>query len=125
MTEALFPTESYKIVGILFDVYNELGFGYQEKYYYRAIKNKLIATGFKVKEQLYTPLLSDGKSIGGYYLDFLINDCIILEIKVGSAVYLKNIKQVHGYLIAHKLQFGIIGVFSKNGILQKRVINLY
>ena len=30
MTEALFPDESYKIVGSLFDVYNELGYGYQE-----------------------------------------------------------------------------------------------
>ena len=38
MSEALFAQESYNIVGILFKVYNELGFGYQEKYYYRAIK---------------------------------------------------------------------------------------
>jgi len=45
---------SRAIIGVLFDVYNELGFGYQEKYYYRAIKLKLLAKGFKVEEQLLT-----------------------------------------------------------------------
>lgn len=125
MAEALFAHESYKIVGVLFDVYNELGFGYQEKYYYRAIKNKLINNGFKIKEQLYVPLVADGKHIGSYYLDFLVNDCIVLEIKVANAVYPKHVKQVHGYLKANKLQLGIIGVFTKDGIIQKRVVNLY
>ena len=63
MTEALFPDESYKIVGSLFDVYNELGYGYQEKYYYRAIKNRLVDKGFKVEEQIYCPLISDEKRL--------------------------------------------------------------
>ena len=70
-------------------------------------------------------LRSDGKAIGGYYLDFLIDNKIILEIKVANAVYPQHIKQVHGYLTAHKLQLGIIGVISKNGIITKRVVNLY
>ena len=125
MSEAVFPDESYKIVGSLFDVYNELGYGYQEKYYYRAIKNRLLLNKFIVEEQLYMPLISDDKKIGGYYLDFKINNSIILEIKVANDVYPQHIKQVHGYLKAHKLQLGIIGVFSKHGIIHKRVVNLY
>jgi len=36
----IYPELSYKIVGILFDVYNELGGGYQEKYYQRAIAKR-------------------------------------------------------------------------------------
>lgn len=28
---------SYKIIGVLFEVYNELGYGYKEKYYEKAI----------------------------------------------------------------------------------------
>ena len=50
MTEVLFKEESYRIVGIIYKVYNELGFGYQEKYYYRPIKDELITAGFSVKE---------------------------------------------------------------------------
>ncbi len=125
MPAALFPDESYKIVGVLFKVFNEFGYGYQEKYYYKAIKDELIKLGFDVKEQLYSPLVFNNKNIGGYYLDFLINNLIVLEIKVANAVYPQHIKQVHGYLKAHKLQLGIIGVFTKDGIIQKRVVNLY
>ena len=125
MTEAIYPNESFKIVAYLFEVFNELGYGYQKKYYYRAIKNRLVAKGFIVEEQLYTPLVSDGKRIGGYYLDFRLNGTIVLEIKVANAIYPQHIKQAHGYLKAHNLQLGIIGVFTKNGIIHKRVVNLY
>jgi len=34
----VYPDLSYKIVGILYDVYNDLGYGYQEKYYQRALE---------------------------------------------------------------------------------------
>ena len=30
---------SYEIVGVLFEAYNELGYGYQEKYYQKAVEN--------------------------------------------------------------------------------------
>ena len=40
--KVLYKALSYKLVGILFAVYNELGYGYQEKHYERAIENRLI-----------------------------------------------------------------------------------
>jgi GxxExxY protein len=123
MTEVLFKDESYKIVGIIYKVYNELGFGYQEKYYYRPIKDELIQAGFSVKEQLLTPLLYNDKSIGRYFLDFLINGCIVLEIKVANQVYPRHIKQVLGYLKANNLKLGIIAVLNKDGVIIKRVLN--
>lgn len=42
----IYPELSYEIVGVLFDVFNDLGYGLQEKYYYRAIE--------QVKAYLYT-----------------------------------------------------------------------
>jgi GxxExxY protein len=123
MTEVLFKDESYKIVGIIYKVYNELGFGYQEKYYYRPIKDELVQAGFLVKEQLLTPLLYNDKSIGRYFLDFLINGLIVLEIKVANQVYPRHIKQVLGYLKANNLKLGIIAVLNKDGVIIKRVLN--
>jgi len=123
MAELLYPELSYKIVGVLYDVYNELGFGYQEKYYYRAIKNRLLKEGLVVKEQLFANLVSDQKSIGRYFLDFLINDCIVLELKVANEAYPRHVKQVLGYLKANHLKLGILGVFSKESVIIKRVVN--
>ncbi len=36
-SDLLFPELSYQLIGVLFDVHNTLGYGYQEKYYQKAI----------------------------------------------------------------------------------------
>jgi GxxExxY protein len=112
-----------EIIAVLYKVYNELGFGYQEKHYYRAIKILLLEKGFKVAEQLYCTIEMSGTIIGKYFLDFLINDEIVLEIKVADLVYPQHIRQVLGYLKAKDLRLGLIGVISKKGVIIKRVIN--
>jgi GxxExxY protein len=118
------PAEFTKnIIGVLYSIYNELGFGYQEKHYYRGIKIKLLEKGFKVDEQLGCAIEISGKIIGRYYLVFLISDEIVLVIKVADLVYPQHIKQVLGYLKAKNLKLGLIGVISKNGVIIKRVIN--
>ena len=42
--DLVYPELSYKIVGVLFEVYNEIGPGHHEKYYQKAI-----ALGLKKK----------------------------------------------------------------------------
>lgn len=126
MAELIFKEESYEIVGAALKIFNELGFGYQEKYYYRGLKNALLELGFKVQEQLCTPLIAAGKSIGRYYLDFLVEKNsakIIIELKVANEIYPQHIRQVYGYLKANNLRLGILIVFSKKGVLQKRIVN--
>jgi GxxExxY protein len=59
-----------KIIGVLFKTYNQIGFGYQEKYYYRALKAELLGLGLKVSEQLLSKILAADKIIGRYFLDF-------------------------------------------------------
>jgi GxxExxY protein len=110
----------------LFGTYNELGFGYQEKYYYRAIRLKLLALGLSVQEQLLTRIEVEGKIIGRYFLDFLVSDAnntVVLELKVADQVYPQHIRQVLGYLKANNLKPGLIGVFTTQGVKIKRVIN--
>jgi GxxExxY protein len=126
MAELIFPDESYEIVGAAMKVFNELGFGYQEKYYYRALKLAFLALGYKVTEQLWTALTFEGKSVGGYYLDFLLEKDlakIIVELKIANAIYVRHIRQIFGYLKANDIKLGIIIVFSTNGVLHKRIVN--
>lgn len=116
MAELIYGDESYAIVGAAIKVYNSLGFGYQEKYYYRGFKNTLVDLGFKVDEQLFTPLIFEGKSIGRYYLDFLVEKGdakIVIELKVANQIYPQHIRQVYGYLKANNIKLGILIVFSK------------
>jgi GxxExxY protein len=40
---------SYKIMGIMYEVYNDLGYGYQEKIYQKAIELALVKEGIEFK----------------------------------------------------------------------------
>jgi GxxExxY protein len=50
--DLLYPELSYQIIGVLFEVYNELGYGYQEKYYQKAVGNKFKEINISFKEQV-------------------------------------------------------------------------
>lgn len=120
------PELTRKIIKVLYDVYNELGFGYQEKYYYRAIKLKLLALGLKVEEQLLTQILVEGKIIGRYFLDFLISDekdSVVVELKIADDVYPQHVRQVLGYLKTNHLRIGLLAVYTTQKVKIKRIIN--
>ena len=59
--DLLYPELSYKINGILFEVFRQLGGGHREKYYQLAIKEALEKEGIKFKEQFYVSLKFNDK----------------------------------------------------------------
>lgn len=113
---------SYKVVGVLFEVYNELGYGYQEKYYERAIEKYFIAEKMKFKRQVPYKITIKGEVIGRYYLDFLVEDKIVLEIKKGNYFSRRNIEQVKGYLKTTGMKLAILANFTPNGVKFFRVL---
>ena len=122
--DLLYPQLSYQLVGILFEVANELGYGYQERYYQRAIAAKLKESNLPFKQQVPIKIKFQGNEIGNYFLDFIIDDKIILEVKRGDKFLKRNIEQLYAYLKATNLKLGILTNFTKNGLQFKRVVNL-
>jgi GxxExxY protein len=114
---------SYAIMGVLFAVNNELGYGYQEKHYERAIAVYFTERGLRYKEQMPFNIAVKGKIIGRYYLDFLVEEKIILELKKGSYFSRRNIEQVKGYLKATMLELAILANFTPHGVRYLRVLN--
>ncbi|MFA6215373.1 MAG: GxxExxY protein [Patescibacteria group bacterium] len=121
--KVIYKDLSYKVVGILFEVYNELGYGYKEKYYEKAISKCFIRENIKFKSQVPYPLTFKGETIGQYYLDFLIDDKIVLEIKKGNYFNRKNIEQVKEYLKVTKMKLAILANFTSNGVKSLRILN--
>ena len=114
---------SYEIIGVLFRVFNELGYGYNEKYYERAVFEALKDKGVKVKRQVPADLKFGNKIIGEYYLDFLIEDKIILELKVGKRFAKQAFEQIISYLKTTKKKLGILVLFTNNGVRYIRILN--
>lgn len=124
MEKIIYKESSYKIVGILYEVYNELGYGFKEIYYERAIRKCFVEKGIKFKEQIPFRLSFKGKVIGTFYLDFLVDNSIILEIKKGKYFSKKNIEQVNEYLRITGRKLAIIANFTPSGVNFKRIINI-
>lgn len=122
--DLVYPELSFRLVGILFDVYNELGPGHKEKYYENAVAAALEKAGIKYKRQLYFPLTFAGKKVGSYFFDFLIEGIIVLELKQGERFSKRNMDQVLTYLKVRNLKLGIIAQFAQHDLKFKRVVNI-
>ena len=120
--DLIYPDLSFKVVGILIDVYKQLGPGHQEKYYQNAVSLGLARAGLKFTEQKHVPLKFHGANVGRYFLDFLVEDKLVLELKKGEFIPKETFDQVKGYLTALNLQLAIIANFTLHGVFYKRII---
>src|SRR5262245_44255144 len=92
--DLIYPELSYQLIGCAFEVYNELGFGHHEKYYQRSYAISLSAKFLKFKEQVYSPLKFKGHIVGKFFLDFLVEDKVIVELKKDNKYSKQHIDQV-------------------------------
>jgi GxxExxY protein len=114
---------SYKIVGILFEVFNELGYGYQEKVYEKALEELFIKHKITYTRQAYLPVKFQGKILTKKFFDFVVDDKIVLELKKGNHFSKNNIEQVKDYLKISGLKLAIIANFTPLGIKTIRILN--
>ncbi len=122
--DLIYPDLSYKVIGILFDVWSNVGIGHKENFYQKAVSAGLKLEKLRHKEQLPAKIYYRDKFIGIYYFDFLIEDKIILEIKVRNFFSKKDINQLFSYLKAQNLKLGIIAHFTRTGVKHKRIVNI-
>lgn len=118
------PDLSYEIIGVLFRVSNELGPGLHEKYYQKAT-----AAGFREKKILFRqqvpiPIVFLKETVGKYFADFIVENKIVVELKIGNQINRKHAQQILAYLQATNLKLGILAYFGKDGVFFKRIINI-
>ncbi len=123
-SDLLFPELSYQLIGVLFDVHNTLGYGYQEKYYQKAIAASLKKIKIPFREQVLVEIKVGDEVIAKGYADFIIDEKIILEIKKGNSFRKNNIDQLYSYLKMTRLNLGILANFTAKGLLYKRIVNI-
>lgn len=122
--DLIYPELSYKIIGVLYDVFNKLGPGHKEAYYQKAVSTALFKLNINFKEQVYFPIAFKDINVGKYFLDFLIDEKIILEIKAGDRFSRKNIEQIYSYLKVSNLKLGLLVNFTGNEVKFKRILNI-
>ncbi|MBI4120258.1 MAG: GxxExxY protein [Parcubacteria group bacterium] len=120
----VYPELSYEIIGAVLDVKNEIGLGHKEHFYQKATAKSLKQRGLEVREQLPAKIYYHKEYLGIYYLDFLVENKIIVEIKAKSYFAKNDIEQLFRYLKIKDLKLGILVHFTKSGVRFKRIVNI-
>lgn len=119
----IYPELSYQVMGVLFKVHNKLGPTYQERYYQRAIAIELEAQRVLFEKEKQINLAYEEKKIGKYYLDFVIDNKIILEVKAVPFIRKEWTDQLVAYLVSTGLPLGIIANFRTPKLTYRRIVN--
>ncbi|PLX26643.1 GxxExxY protein [Candidatus Parcubacteria bacterium] len=122
--KVIYPELSYEVLGVLFEVYNNLGYGYREVTYQKAIEEELGRNSIAFVPQAPYLVKYKNNKLVKRYLDFVIEDKMVLEIKSGDYFSRQNFKQVLEYLKVTNLKLAILANYTNKEVKYKRVLNI-
>ncbi len=97
-----------KVIGAFFDVYNELGFGFLESVYHKAMLVALADAGLRAETQVHLPVFFRGHLVGDFYADILVERVVILELKAIDELAPAHNAQLLNYLKASSAEVGLV-----------------
>jgi len=123
MVNILYKEESYQLLGVLFDVHNELGGGFLEAVYSDAIQYelKLKSIPFE-REKQYKISYKDIILPHHYFADFVVYDKIILEIKSTTNLNDRHTAQCLNYLKISGNKLAILANFEADKLMHQRIL---
>ena len=72
---------TYRVIGAAMRVHNAFGPGLREGICQRALSQEMAADGLSFEEEKPIEVFLDGVSVGLLYLDHLVEDAVVVEIK--------------------------------------------
>ena len=100
------------IIGAFFEVYNELGYGFAETVYQRALPIVLAERGLHTELERRVTVEFRGAAIGEYRPDLIVENKVIVECKVAAKVLPAHETQLLNYLKATGINIGLIFNFG-------------
>jgi len=97
-----------KIIGVFYDVYNELGYGFLESTYAQAMVVALEEAGLTTAREVPVPVWFRGKKVGQYFADLVVDGTILLELKAARTVEAAHEAQLLHYLRATEIEVGLL-----------------
>ena len=112
-----------QIINAAFEVLNALGTGFLEKVYENALFIELKQRSIQVEQQVPIRVYYKENVAGEYYADLLVEDALVIELKVVGQITGIHEAQLLNYLKATKMKIGLILNFSKPKLEIKRLVN--
>jgi len=97
-----------KIIGVFYDVDNELGHGLLESTYAEALTVALEEIGLGAAREVPVPVWFRGRKVGQYYADLIVDGVVLLELKAARTLESAHEAQLLHYLRATDIEVGLL-----------------
>ena len=114
---------TYKINGCAMKVHNNLGNGFQEVVYQRALAIEMQLQNINFIREQEMPLQYKGYDVGTRRVDFFVEEKIMVEIKAIINLEDVHLAQAMNYVEAYNLEIGLLINFGAKSLQFKRVHN--
>ncbi len=121
MKEKIVDDLTYKVIGCAMKVHSTLGNGFQEVIYQRALAIEMEKQGISFQRELEMPLYYDNQHIGTRRVDFLVEATLMVELKALVKMEDVHIAQGLNYLVAYKVDKGLMLNFGNQSLEVKRL----
>ncbi len=117
MAKLLYKQESYVIQGVAFDIYKKFRNRHKEKVYQNSFYYGLKDKNLKVEKEKRIDIFYNGRKVGTYIPDLVVENKIIVEVKVKPKLTQDDIKQFWYYLKSSNYNVGyLINFGTSNGV---------
>lgn len=114
---------SDRVIGAFFDTYNELGFGFLESVYERALTIRLKECDLRVACQVPIQVRFHRQVVGVFRADLLVEGCLLVEIKAVPQITTAHEAQLLNYLKATGTQLGLLLNFGPRPEFRRRIFS--
>src|SRR6185369_12964808 len=97
-----------KIIGVFYEVYNELGPGFLESVYHKSLVLALESAGLNVCSPVIIPVFFRGHQVGDFEGNILVDKSVLLELKAARALDPAHQAQLLNYLRATGIEVGLL-----------------
>lgn len=109
------------VIGCAFEVLNELGSGFLESVYEKALAIALRQKGLSVEAQKAIKVTFRGQLVGDFYADLLVQNRVLIELKAIRKLAPQHEAQVINYLQATGIETGLLMNFGNPRLEFKRL----
>src|SRR6266516_4765060 len=111
-----------RIIGAAFEVHDQLGYGFLERVYQRALQVELLRRGATAEIEKRIQVQYKGVVVGDYDADLIVDECVVVEIKVAPQYDNRDEAQLLNELKATGIKVGVLVNFSRAKVEYKRLV---
>ena len=112
-----------EIIGAFFTVYDELGHGFVESVYKRALVVELQLRGLACEREVLYPVYFKGVDVGEYRADLVVESKVIAEVKTADKIVPVHEVQLLNYLRAAKISLGLVLNFGPRSTFKRLILS--